>query len=102
MKVRSAFGLRKCTEEDQTEWLAGELCPVELSRERLAEAVVARCCKDRLEPLAPGTVEAVDRRRRGEARPPGSTAPRPGREPPYDPLNREREPPWPQADGFAA
>ncbi|MFB7274056.1 DUF4158 domain-containing protein [Streptomyces sp. NPDC056244] len=50
VEIRGAFGFRECTEEDQAqlaEWLAVELCGVELSRDRLAEAVVARCRKDR-------------------------------------------------------
>jgi len=41
MEIRGAFGFRECTEEDQgqlAEWLAVELCGVELNRERLAEA----------------------------------------------------------------
>ncbi|MFC9219753.1 Tn3 family transposase [Streptomyces hygroscopicus] len=53
------FGFRECAVEDQAqlaEWLTGELCGVELSRDRLAEAVVARCRKDRLEPPAPAKV----------------------------------------------
>ncbi|MFB7010816.1 MULTISPECIES: Tn3 family transposase [unclassified Streptomyces] len=59
MEIRSAFGFRECTEEDQAqlvEWLAVELCGVELSRDRLEEAVVARCRKDRLEPPTPGRI----------------------------------------------
>ncbi|MEU5211201.1 Tn3 family transposase [Streptomyces sp. NPDC020742] len=59
MEIRGAFGFRECTEEDQAqlaEWLAVELCGVELSRDRLAEAVVARCRKDRLEPPTPGRI----------------------------------------------
>ncbi|MER6332857.1 DUF4158 domain-containing protein [Streptomyces sp. NPDC001034] len=58
MEIRGVFGFRECTEEDQAqlaEWLAVELCGVELSRDRLAGAVVARCRKDRLEPPGPGT-----------------------------------------------
>ncbi|MCX5420420.1 DUF4158 domain-containing protein [Streptomyces sp. NBC_00078] len=58
-EIREAYGFRANTEEDQerlAEWLAAELCPVELSRERLAEAVVARCRNDRIEPPAPGRV----------------------------------------------
>ncbi|MET8383334.1 DUF4158 domain-containing protein [Streptosporangium canum] len=58
-EIRAAFGFRAGTEEDQeklAEWLAAELCSVELSRDRLAEAVVARCRNDRLEPPAPGQV----------------------------------------------
>lgn len=37
MEIRRAFGFRECTEEDQAqlaEWLAVELCGVELSRDR--------------------------------------------------------------------
>ncbi|MFF8841450.1 DUF4158 domain-containing protein [Streptomyces sp. NPDC015127] len=59
MEIRGAFGFRECTEEAQAqlaEWLAVELCGVELNRNRLAEAVVARCRKDRLEPPAPGQI----------------------------------------------
>ncbi|MFE3717205.1 DUF4158 domain-containing protein [Streptomyces cyaneofuscatus] len=59
MEIRGAFGFRECTEEDQAhlaEWLAVELCGVELSRDRLAEAVVARCRKDRMEPPTPGRI----------------------------------------------
>ncbi|MEU1597998.1 hypothetical protein ABZ468_35505 [Streptomyces sp. NPDC005708] len=40
---------RESPEEDQAslaEWLRVELCPVELSRERLVAAVVARCRND--------------------------------------------------------
>ncbi|WP_307049742.1 DUF4158 domain-containing protein [Streptomyces achromogenes] len=57
MEIRGAFGFRECTEEDQVqlaEWLAVELCGVELNRDRLAEAVVARCRKGRLEPRLRG------------------------------------------------
>ncbi|MET8725151.1 Tn3 family transposase [Streptomyces misionensis] len=59
MEIRGVFGFRECTEEDQAqlaEWLAVELCGVELSRDRLSGAVVARCRKDRLEPPAPGQI----------------------------------------------
>jgi hypothetical protein len=58
-EIRGAFGFRECTKEDHaqlTEWLAVELCGVELNRDRLAEAVVARCRKDRLEPPTPGRI----------------------------------------------
>ncbi|MFE4581331.1 DUF4158 domain-containing protein [Streptomyces chartreusis] len=59
MEIRGAFGFRECSEDDQgqlAEWLAVELCGVELNRDRLADAVVARCRKDRLEPPAPGQI----------------------------------------------
>ncbi|MFD8990357.1 DUF4158 domain-containing protein [Streptomyces goshikiensis] len=58
-EIREAYGFRANTEEDQerlAEWLAAELCPVELSRERLAAAVVAQCRNDRIEPPGPGPV----------------------------------------------
>ncbi|MFG2886444.1 DUF4158 domain-containing protein [Streptomyces sp. NPDC048297] len=57
-EIRAAYGFRASTEEDQerlAQWLAAELCPVELSRERLA-AVVARCRNDQIEPPAPKQV----------------------------------------------
>ncbi|MFF4391263.1 Tn3 family transposase [Streptomyces sp. NPDC001552] len=59
VEIRGAFGFRECTAEDQaqlTEWLAAELCGVELSRDRLAEAVVVRCRGDRMEPPTPGRI----------------------------------------------
>ncbi|MGW6356307.1 DUF4158 domain-containing protein [Streptomyces sp. NPDC055092] len=55
-EIRKAFGFRAGAEEDQerlAEWLTAELCGVELSQERLAEAVVARCRNDFVEPPAP-------------------------------------------------
>ncbi|MGI5341902.1 DUF4158 domain-containing protein [Streptomyces sp. CA-181903] len=58
-EIREAYGFRANTEEDQerlAQWLAAELCPVELSRERLAAAVVARCRNDHIEPPAPKQV----------------------------------------------
>ncbi|MFI9352509.1 DUF4158 domain-containing protein [Streptomyces lydicus] len=62
MEIREGFGFRENSEDDQAtlaEWLSTELCPVELSRERLAEAVVARCRNDRIEPPAPGQVRRL-------------------------------------------
>ncbi|MFB8395114.1 DUF4158 domain-containing protein [Streptomyces yangpuensis] len=59
VEIREAYGFRVCTEENQAqlaEWLAVELCPVELSRDRLAEAVVARCRRQLMEPPTPGQV----------------------------------------------
>ncbi|MGW0928956.1 Tn3 family transposase [Streptomyces sp. NPDC002644] len=61
-EIRKAFGFRAGTEEDQerlAEWLTAELCGVELSRDRLAEAVVARCRNDFVEPPAPAKVRRV-------------------------------------------
>src|SRR5437870_2037699 len=51
-EIREAFGFREYTEEDQenlAKWLTAELCGVEMSRDRLAEAVVARCRNDHIE-----------------------------------------------------
>jgi hypothetical protein len=56
-EIRTAFGFRANTEEDQENlagWLTAELCGVEMSRDRLAEAVVARCRNEHIEPPTPG------------------------------------------------
>jgi hypothetical protein len=61
-EIQTTYGFRANTEEDQerlAQWLAAELCPVELSRERLAAAVVARCRNDLIEPPAPGQVRRL-------------------------------------------
>ncbi|MEE1836194.1 DUF4158 domain-containing protein [Streptomyces sp. SP17KL33] len=61
-EIRAAYGFRANTEEDQDRlaaWLATELCPVEMSRDRLAAAVVARCRSDHIEPSAPGQVRRL-------------------------------------------
>ncbi|WP_031032208.1 DUF4158 domain-containing protein, partial [Streptomyces sp. NRRL WC-3725] len=61
-EIRAAYGFRANTEEDQERlagWLASELCPVELSRDRLEAAVVARCRNDHIEPPAPGQVRRL-------------------------------------------
>ncbi|WP_374214025.1 DUF4158 domain-containing protein [Streptomyces sp. A3M-1-3] len=61
-EIRAAYGFRANTEEDQDRlaaWLATELCPVELSRDRLAAAVVARCRNDHIEPPTPGQVRRL-------------------------------------------
>lgn len=75
-EIREAYGFRANTEEDQerlAEWLAAELCPVELSRDRLAAAVVARCRNDHIEPPAPGQVGRLAAGRSRTSRP-GSAA----------------------------
>jgi len=61
-QIRKAFGFRECTEadlEDLASWLAEEVCPVELSRDRLREALAAHCRAERLEPPASGQVGRV-------------------------------------------
>ncbi|MFE3558525.1 DUF4158 domain-containing protein [Streptomyces sp. NPDC059193] len=61
-EIRVAYGFRANTEEYQdrpAEWLATEQCPVELSRDRLAAAVVTRCRNAHIEPPAPGQVRRL-------------------------------------------
>ncbi|MGW2586639.1 Tn3 family transposase [Streptomyces virginiae] len=61
-EIREAFGFRESTEQDQenlAEWLSAELCGVEMSWDRLAEAVVARCRNDHIEPPAPAKVRRL-------------------------------------------
>lgn len=55
-EIREAFGFRESTEE---EWLTAELCGVEMSRDRLAEAVVAPCRNDHIEPPTPAKVRRL-------------------------------------------
>lgn len=52
-QIRHAYGFRGTTRSDETDlaaWLAEEVCPVELSRDRLREAVFVRCRQQRIEP----------------------------------------------------
>lgn len=61
-QVRGAFGTRPPTELDEekwTRWLAGEVCPVETSRDRLAEALLRRCRSSKVEPPAAGQIERI-------------------------------------------
>jgi uncharacterized protein DUF4158 len=61
-QVRAALGFREPTVEDEDRlaaWLADEVCPVELSEDRLREAVVARCCAEHIEPPRSSRVERV-------------------------------------------
>jgi hypothetical protein len=46
-------------EDKLAAWLAEEVCPVELSEERLREVLVARCRVERIEPPAPSRLERV-------------------------------------------
>ena len=53
-QIRDALGFRESRREDEdrlASWLADEVCPVELSEERLRDAVLARCRADRIEPV---------------------------------------------------
>ena len=61
-QIRDAFGFREFTRADEdklADWLATEVCPVELRDEQLREALVVRCRGERLEP--PGRIERIIR-----------------------------------------
>lgn len=54
-QIRRALQFRRFSEEDEAKlagWLAEEIAPVELSDERLREALLARCRSERIEPPA--------------------------------------------------
>ena len=61
-QIRKVYGTRPPTEADEerwAQWLADEICPTEVSRDRLAAAVRRRCRSEKVEPPAPGQVERV-------------------------------------------
>ena len=67
-QIRRALGFREASRADEEKlvfWLAAEVAPVELSDERLREALLARCRAERLEP--PGRVERIVRAARAAA-----------------------------------
>lgn len=52
-QAREAFGFREATvadEERWTGWLRGEVCPVELSEDRVRDALLQRCRSEQVEP----------------------------------------------------
>lgn len=54
-QIRSELGFREVTVADEqllADWLAREVCPVELGEERLREALLRRCRSERIEPPA--------------------------------------------------
>jgi TnpA family transposase len=54
-QIRRALGFRRFSEDDEAKlagWLAEEIAPVELSDERLREALLVRCRSERIEPPA--------------------------------------------------
>jgi len=54
-QIRRALRFRRFSEDDEAKlagWLAAEIAPVELSDERLREALLARCRSERIEPPA--------------------------------------------------
>ncbi|MGW7824432.1 DUF4158 domain-containing protein [Streptomyces puniciscabiei] len=59
-QIREALGFRPSTRADEErliEWLAQEVCPVELVEERLREIVLVQCRADRIEP--PGRIDRI-------------------------------------------
>jgi len=54
-QIRRSLGFRRFSEDDEGKlagWLADDVAPVELSDERLREALLARCRSERIEPPA--------------------------------------------------
>nr|WP_239647922.1 DUF4158 domain-containing protein [Nocardiopsis ganjiahuensis] len=65
-QIRDKYGTHAATEEEEdqlADWLADQVCPVEVDRDELAQAVVRRCRTLKIEP-ARGAGRA-DRRLRG-------------------------------------
>jgi len=61
-QIRSELGFREATVADErllADWLAREVCPVELGEERLREALLRRCRSDRIEPPAPSGAQRI-------------------------------------------
>ncbi|MCA1680568.1 MAG: DUF4158 domain-containing protein [Actinobacteria bacterium] len=61
-QVREAFGFREAAvadEEHWTVWLQREVCPVELSEERVRDALLRRCRSERVEPPGSSRIERV-------------------------------------------
>ena len=61
-QIRDERGFREVAGEDEqrtVEWLAGELCPVELSVDRLREDLLARFRDERIEPPGPSRIERI-------------------------------------------
>lgn len=59
-QIRQALGFRPVTRADAerlTAWLADEVCPVELVKDRLREALLVQCRAERIEP--PGRVDRI-------------------------------------------
>lgn len=59
-QIRDVFGFREFTRGDEAkiaEWLAREVCPVELRDEQLREAVLVRCRSEQIEP--PGRIQRI-------------------------------------------
>jgi hypothetical protein len=61
-EIRRELGFRECSVADEDSvaaWMAAEVCPVELTDDRLRQALTARCRALRIEPPGPSRVERV-------------------------------------------
>ena len=61
-QIRKFHGFRTATVADEDKlifWLAGKMCPMEMSRDRLRAALVARCREEKIEPPTSGQVERL-------------------------------------------
>ncbi|WP_433258901.1 DUF4158 domain-containing protein [Streptosporangium sp. CA-135522] len=61
-QIREFHGFREPTVGDEdklADWLATKICPVEMSRDRLRGALLARCREDRIEPPKTTRIERV-------------------------------------------
>lgn len=59
-QIRDAFGFREATRADEdrlSNWLAQDVCSVELDDERVREALLARCRAEKMEP--PGRADRI-------------------------------------------
>jgi Domain of unknown function (DUF4158)/Tn3 transposase DDE domain len=61
-QIRDFHGFRVATVGDEDKlivWLAAGICPMEMSRDRLRAALLARCRQEKIEPPAPGRTERL-------------------------------------------
>lgn len=61
-QIRDKYGTHPATEDEEdqlADWLADQVCPVEVDRDELAQAVERRCRTLRVEPPSPGQIERV-------------------------------------------
>jgi hypothetical protein len=60
--ARRIHGFRVATVGDEDKlvvWLAAGICPIEMSRDRLRAALLARCRQEKIEPPASGRTERL-------------------------------------------
>lgn len=61
-QIRDKYGTHAATEDEEdqlADWLADQVCPVEVDRDELAQAVVRRCRTLKIEPPREGQIERV-------------------------------------------